>query len=487
MSRTAITSVIFGFFLTLPFPASAVLIPPGFSEYQFIYDFTRRAEMTQPELRLFGLVQPISTKRLTPPFPFEKILATPEQMNITVFAFASEETDYAKFARARAYESLRGGFIASPISNLTLYSEFRLDERLAEDPQYTGKKWRALAGEISTAYINFEKDNWDITLGRFVSNWGPANQSLILSSTARPMDALLARLRWGRLQFSYQIGQLNCLQDPDSASPAQYRYFAGHRLDIRLRENIYLGLFETIIFGGYGRSFDIAYLNPLLFFHSVQLNNDTDDNTFLGADFEIFIRNRHKIYGQILVDDFQIDKKEPGDYEPNELGILLGFESLNLVENIDLHLEYCRITNRTYNQIFERNRYINDGRLLGHSLGPDGDRFLLTLSRWFRYDTRASVDFEYRRQGEGRFDSPWTQPWLDSPGNYDEPFPTGTVEKYLRAALGATALIEQHLFIDFNAGCRFYRNFRHISGQNETIPYFTGKLSLFFSVPISIK
>jgi hypothetical protein len=176
-------------------------------------------------------------------------------------------------------------------------------------------------------------------------------------------------------------------------------------------------------------------LNPLLFFHSVQLNNNSDDNTFLGCDISFYLHNRHKFYGQLLIDDFQIDKKEPGDYEPDEIGYLVGFESISFPGGIDIGLQYCRIANRTYNQIFERNRYLHDGELLGYPLGPDGDQLLLRLAHWFNYDKKGELELEYRRQGIGNVTDPWTQPWLDSPGQYSEPFPTGTVEKFLRIGL----------------------------------------------------
>ncbi len=468
---------------------AGILIPTNFPEYQFIYDYARRAEFTDFELRHSNTVQPITSEALTFPYPFRNHFAATGVSAVRLFGSLAEETFLARLNRARIYESFRGGISGSPMSNLTIHGEFRIDEKLAKSPEYFGKKWRGFAGEVNTTYINYAKDRWDITLGRFVSNWGPVNQSLVLSSTARPMDAFLGRVRWGRFRFSFQTGQLNRLERilSDSTVQTENRFFAGHRLDIKLHRNLHLGLFETIIFGGYGRSFDLAYLNPLLFFHSVQLNNNSDDNTFLGCDISFYLHDRHKFYGQLLIDDFQIDKKEPGDYEPDEIGYMLGFESLNLFEGVDIGLQYCRIANRTYNQIFERNRYLHDGELLGYPLGPDGDQLLLRLTHWFNYNKKGGLELEYRRQGTGNVADPWTQPWLDSPGEYSEPFPTGTVEKFFRIGIGATLLFRERLFLNFDGGLRMYKNLYHQADNSQTIPYFSGKLSLLFSVPVNIE
>ncbi len=489
MSYLKATEIILVALLISGAAQAGVLIPTNFPEYQFIYDYARRLEFTDMALRSENLVQPITSEALAFPYPFQTHFAAIDVSTLRLFGSLAEESFFARQSRARVYESFRGGMSAAPLRNLTIHGEFRIDEKLAKAPDYRGKKWRGFAGEVNTAYLHYKSDRWDITLGRFVSNWGPANRSLVLSSSARPMDALLGRMQWGRFRLSFQMGQLNRLEStlPDSTIQIQNRYFAGHRLDIKLHRNLHLGLFETIIFGGYGRSFDLAYLNPLLFFHSVQLNNNSDDNTFLGCDISFYLHNRHKFYGQLLIDDFQIDKKEPGDYEPDEIGYLVGFESISFPGGIDIGLQYCRIANRTYNQIFERNRYLHDGELLGYPLGPDGDQLLLRLTHWFNYDKKGELELEYRRQGLGRVTDPWTQPWLDSPGQYSEPFPTGTVEKFLRIGLGGAILIRERLFVDFDSGVRIYKNLYHQNGNSRTLPYFGGKLSLLFSVPVNIE
>jgi len=111
-----------------------------------------------------------------------------------------------------------------------------------------------------------------------------------------------------------------------------------------------------------------------MFYHAVQLNEDVDDNTFLGLDFCWYLNNRHKLYGQLMVDDMQVDDKAIGDQEPDEIGYMLGFSTLDLFDLLDLSARYLKITNRTYNQKLERNRYENRGSLIRRLYRTVSDR-----------------------------------------------------------------------------------------------------------------
>jgi len=94
-----------------------------------------------------------------------------------------------------------------------------------------------------------------------------------------------------------------------------------------------------------------------------------------------------------------------------------------------MSLEYTRINNWTYNQKEEYNRYLNHGKLLGNPMGPDTDNFGASLSTWLRRGLKSRIIYQRRRCGEGRADSPWSEPWILAPGEYKEKFPSGVVEK----------------------------------------------------------
>ncbi|SYZ74676.1 exported hypothetical protein [Candidatus Zixiibacteriota bacterium] len=466
--------------------AEAAFLPVNQPEYRFLYEAARRQEILDGKIMLREIVAPFNLDTSLNGFARNHFTSSGND-KIEPFIALGNAFNASRYDHSRNYESIRGGLYAHPTRHLYYYGNLLLDKKMAEDPSYTGKKWRGMAGEMESSYLAFGINYLDIIGGRFGGNWGPSDESLILSSTARPMDAVAVRLRWGIMQFSYQAGQLNKIGPADSTGEWQNRYFSGHRLDFQFASNFSLGLFETVIYGGAGRSFEMAYLNPFMIYHSVQLNDNIDDNTFLGLDAVYLIAGRHKLYGQFLIDDFQIEKKIRSDREPNELGFLIGAQSLNLFNFIDIKGEYLRLNNRTYNQKYDRNRYDNRGALIGNELGPDADRWSLTLSKWFGYERRLSLNFACERHGEGRYNSPWTEPWLDSTIVYKESFPTGTVEKKFTAGIGFSGFIRNDFYFDGEGGIRIYRNFGHNPGASRTVPYFSFNLIFSFSHPVKIQ
>ncbi|UCD17953.1 MAG: hypothetical protein JSV44_03340, partial [Candidatus Zixiibacteriota bacterium] len=305
----------------LPVRSASLFLPVGLEEYRFIYDRAERSEIVGLTERLKCTVGPYHYSELPPENPIVKYGRGLHGPRIRPFLFATEDFRIAKHMRADGYECLRGGIMAKPGQRWSIFGNFILDEQLAKDPDYTGKKWRGLAGEVENAWVGYRTDAVDLIFGRFDSFWGPVRRSLILSSSAVSMDALSFRVHWGRLYFTYQAGKLDGERiRGDSGEILHNRFFAGHRLDFRLVRQLYIGFFETVIYGGEGRELELAYLNPINFFHAWQINEDADDNTLLGMDFRWYVDGRHKFYGQFLFDDFQVDNDRPEDQEPNETG-----------------------------------------------------------------------------------------------------------------------------------------------------------------------
>jgi len=466
---------------------AATFLPPGQPEYDFLYDAARHDEIKAGFYYYNYNVAPYNFDEIDINQPLLNFTGNPNCDRVTLFLLPAEDYRAERYSRSDGYESLRGGFIARSGERVFIYSNLLIDERMANDTDYDGKIWRGAGGEVEDAYMSYSTKKVELLFGRFASFRGPVAQSLVLSSTARPMDAFMFRLNCGRLNFSFQTGRLNSLAyEVDSVKIYENRYFSGHRLDFRIFDNLNLGLFETIVYGGEGRDMEFSYLNPLLSYHAVQLNKDTDDNTFLGLDLTWYIRNRHKLYGQLLVDDVQVDDEEQGDQEPAEIGYLAGIQTVGLFNFLDVEAEYLRIANRTYNQKLPRNRYENRGKLIGHPLGPDGDRIKLAVSHWFKYAQRIMFKFQYARKGEGRYSDDWTEPWNDITGDYSEPFPTGTVEKTFEGSLHLTGYIKSRLFFDLEGGIKSVENYLNQPDDDRTIPFFSARLSILFSTSLNI-
>ncbi len=464
---------------------SSGVLPLGNNEFEFLYD---RLEHTNA-LSLDKYDQQLG------PYGFDRLSSTPGFLRnirsvrgeqLVLFGSIAEDARVRKDSIPFGYESYRGGLAARPVKNVFVYGNFVLDQRRAQDPVYSGKKWRGLAGDVEQAFINYQTGHFNLTAGRFGSFWGP-RPSLVLGPSAR-MDGFGYTYQWGRLSLSYRLAYLDGVYPPsDSAGVIVNRYWAGHRLDVHFSDRLRIGVFEAIVWGGEGRQLELAYLNPLLSFHTFQLNRGPNDNSLVGFDFDYKPKLGLDLYGQLLIDDFQIDKKTQGDQKPNLYGLLGGFYWSNLATGWDLRGEYSKVIDRTYNQFFTWNRYLYEGHLISAALGDDYDVSSISAYRWFGDQIRSSFSLSFLRQGQGSPSDPWTTPWLDITGPYHEPFPTGVVQRTFSASFGLRGYLADFLYLDARAGIDRILNFSHIPGLDRTEPSFEVTLSLFGSRTLSLQ
>jgi len=326
--------------------------------------------------------------------------------------------------------SLSAGIKPNPY--FSAYTRYVVDEDLAKESTYTGKVWQGFAGDASQSYICFDLSNVSLFLGRDRLSWGESHfSSLILSQDGFPLDMFRLQGQWGMLKFASFAAVLSPQDVEDSAGTARInRYLSGHRLSFKPCCWLQIGFSETVIYGGENRNMELYYLVPFIWYHGVQLNEGKDDNTFFAVDFNLRPLKDLTFYGELLIDDIQVESKSKSDNEPDELGYMGGTSLANiLLPGLEASLEYERISNWTYNQNKPYNRYLHKGKSLGSKLGTDADMLSFSLSGWIAGGLRLGLSYFLTRKGQGRMDAQWTQPWLDANGKYEEKFPTGIVEK----------------------------------------------------------
>jgi len=321
------------------------------------------------------------------------------------------------------------------ISNTwTVQTAYRVDGGLVDDILYTGKKWDNFAGYAELAVLSYKGKRLSLDLGRSRHAWGISGggNNLFLSSRAFPLDGLSLKYHLADKISFYSI--IAALAPVDAVSPftpdslTENRYFSAHALRISPYFWWDIVLKESVVYGGVGRQFEPAYAIPFIWFHAEQLNRNVDDNTFFGIESVVRLKNRYAGYVEILLDDYQIEKKSDSDNEPNEYGIIAGIDIYDFpLEMGAIELEYTRIANYSYNQMKSRNVYINQGYPIGYSLGPDNESFKMTYLYHFKKYLTTEFTAYLQNRGEGRLGDPWEALWLN-PG-YEEDFPSGIVEK----------------------------------------------------------
>ena len=353
----------------------------------------------------------------------------------------------------------RGRILFNYKDNLSVVNTVLTDNRLDDDPQYLGKRQSGAASFMEEAFILYTPDHFNFLLGRSFLRWGPGQTgTLLLSDNSRPLDQLYADFHYKWLRFSFVTTTLNTRNDSGFVAS---RYLSAHRLDIHPLKNLWLGISEAILYGGENKAPELAYHNPVIFYHGVQLNGPTTGNTLGSIDFSYYpVRNLH-FYGELLIDDIQLEKTGPGDLEPNEWGLLIGAQGA--YRRFFWETEYVRVTNRTYKTPYFYERYTHRNEPLGYYLGDDFDHLWFRGNYWLTSSLRLQTKLQFIRLGEGRIYTPFDTPWMNTPigQNYSEPFPTGVVEKTQRFQLELRWHPSKFGFGEFILGHESIRNFQN--------------------------
>jgi hypothetical protein len=276
--------------------------------------------------------------------------------------------------------------------------------------------------------VGYRHGYLSVFLGRDGISWGVSRpRGLLFSGPSPSCDMVRLRFKTDRVLFTSLHSQLRRGRD-DPWDESVRRFVSAHRLDVRIGKHLTVGFSEVVLYGGSGRTFEPAYLNPLVLFYAEQWNSRFQDNLFLATDFAFLLPGRADVRGEIIIDDLQY---EAGS-EPHLYGLGLSVDAVSPLRG-DVALvggSYYHIRNEVYGHTVPHNRYTHQGELIGYPDGPDGDRLRLWASVVFPVSLEWKVDYVHRRQGEGRVED------RQEAEGERTPFPSGVVERHHRVGLG---------------------------------------------------
>lgn len=314
----------------------------------------------------------------------------------------------------------------------------RIDSDGDRDSFFKGRRWDdKLVGYFDYATLAFRWKAVTLSYGRSFRVYGPGDfDRLLISDNSPPLDQLFAAFDYKRFRFEFFHTKLDNYYEKTDSTVS--RYFVAHRIVFKPRYNLEVGLSETSLFGNTEGDPESHYLIPILPYYWEQWNNRKNDNIYMGIDFVWWPFKNTRLYGEILIDDFQIDFVS----EPQQIGFDFGISRLGFgsLSNLRVDLQYTQLRNWVYGQSKPSNAYFNEGVIIGSSLGPDADRLRYSLSYAVSQCLIVTAGGEYSRKGEGEAVSAQPLPIPD-----DDKFPTGTVfrkwSNYVRAEVITGSLL----------------------------------------------
>ncbi|MBO9660836.1 MAG: hypothetical protein J7527_18585, partial [Chitinophagaceae bacterium] len=263
------------------------------------------------------------------------------------------------------------------------YVQQYISERMAVPGQGFYKDFKAPGGVDyfdARGTITFNVTKYiDVSFGYDKNFIGNGYRSLYLSDFGN--SALFLRLNTRIWKFNYQNLFME-LANADNRGIVDKligkKYAAMHHLDINLTRWLNVGLFEGVVFGRPNR-FEFSYLNPVIFYRSIELQNGSFDNSVAGLDFKANIAKRFQVYGQLMLDEFKLSEIRAGDgWWGNKWGYQLGAKYIDAfgVKNLDLQVETNRVRPFTYSHNDSVANYTHYNQPLAHPLMANFNEFI---------------------------------------------------------------------------------------------------------------
>jgi hypothetical protein len=353
------------------------------------------------------------------------------------------------------------GFYTFLADNQARFPEY-VNERIGRDTivPHEGyfKPFKQNAHDFFTArgYINYGiSRNLNISLGHDRNFIGNGYRSLILSDYAAPYFFLKLNTQFWRVHYMNLFAEMTADHEfRDQLYPK--KYFAYHHLSFNITPDINIGVFESIVFARGKGQFELQYLNPLIFYRSVEQQLGSADNALLGLDFKANLLRTGQVYGQLMLDEFLLGEiRSRNGWWANKQAFQLGAKYLDVagIPNLDLQGEFNLVRPYTYQHESRFTNYAHYQQPLAHPMGAN-------LYEWIgiaRYQPLGKLMLTgkaiYTRYGMDADTLNWGSnvllPYTSRVQEYGNTIGQGNTTNQIHLDLTASWQLRHNMFLDF--------------------------------------
>jgi len=223
-------------------------------------------------------------------------------------------------------------------------------------------------------YITFGVTKYiDIAFGYDKNFIGNGYRSLMLSDFSSNMLFLKVNTRIWKINYQNIFAELENAHIPGGDRLIPKKYAAIHHLDIALTKWLNMGLYESVVFGRKDR-FDFGYLNPIIFYRSIEQQSGSFDNSIAGIDFKANVAKKFQFYNQVVIDEFLLSEiKKNRGWWANKWALQFGAKYIDAfnIKNLDLQVEHNRVRPFTYSHRDSVANFTHYNQPLAHPLGAN--------------------------------------------------------------------------------------------------------------------
>ncbi len=233
----------------------------------------------------------------------------------------------------------------------------------------------------SNAYITANLNKFmDLQFGHTRNFIGDGYRTFILGENQPEYLNLKLTTRFWKLNYTNIWAELRDYPNGKAIgwdrSPQPKHYMAAHHLSLNLTKNFNIGIFETIVFqrdsGHASTGFELNYLNPIIFYKSVENGLNSLDKAIIGFNAKWNLKKKVSLYGQFVIAELVLaDLLEGNGSFTNKFAAQVGVKYIDAfsVKNLDLQAEVNLSRPYMYTSYLPRNSYSNFRQSMGHHLG----------------------------------------------------------------------------------------------------------------------
>ena len=236
----------------------------------------------------------------------------------------------------------------------------------------------AYKGYVTAPLIGSANTNHVIaTIGHDRQKIGIGQRSLFLDDFAPPTAFMRFNTKVGPFRYQNLWKKLD-VPSVFERYPAGLvyatKYFIHHRGELHFdRLNFDLGFNEIIIAHRSNGGLPIDYLNPIIFYKSIESSLGTADNALAGFDAS-YKRKQFAVYGQFLLDEYKFSEIMDGNgWWANKFAYQLGvaLSPINPYANACIQVEFNNVRPYTYAHMSDLTSVTHFGQPLTHALGSN--------------------------------------------------------------------------------------------------------------------
>lgn len=312
---------------------------------------------------------------------------------------------------------------------------------------------------------------------------GNGYRSLIFSDYAPPTLFLRTNVKVWKLNYMFQLNRV-AADAPGSVGGSgggkrRYpeKFMAFHHASVNIGKKFNLGVFESVVFSPKDslndNTFDLGYLNPVIFYRAIEQQFGSSDNVILGMDFKWLAAKRLSLYGQVVFDEFLLERLKEGGWWANKFALQGGLKYIDVVgvNNLDLQLEANIVRPYTYSHNTQFGSYTNYRQPFAHPLGANFKEVIGIV----RYQPLPKLNLVakviYAEVGRDTLNSNWGSDLLKSNSTREREFGNfigqGVSNQIAYLDFTASYMIKHNLFIDMKL-IRRDQNAQAISFRTNT-------------------